>query len=65
MYGPDCTVSNTKFSSVTLKNWTGNESQRKDTVISNFNKAADKKTDIYPNRVQITKTCLEYMGLNI
>ena len=34
-------------------------------VISNFNKAADKKTDINPNRVQITKTCLEYMGLNI
>ena len=45
--------------------WTGNESQRKDTVISNFNKAADKTTDINPNRVQITKTCLEYMGLNI
>ena len=37
------------------------ESQRKDTVISSFNKGADKKTDINPNGVQITKTCLEYM----
>ena len=64
MYGSDCTVSNTKFSSVTL-NGLAMKAKKKDTVISNFNKAADKKTDINPNRVQITKTCLEYMGLNI
>ena len=35
------------------------------TVISNFNKTAYKMTDINPNMVQILKTCLEYMGLNI
>ena len=40
-----------------------NESQRKDTVLSLFNKAANKKTDINPNGVEIMKTCLEYMGL--
>ena len=45
--------------------WVGNESQRKDTVISNFNKTAYKKADINPNVVQILITCLEYMGLNI
>ena len=37
--------------------------QGKDTVISSFNKAANKKTDINQNRVHISKTCLEYMGL--
>ena len=42
-----------------------NESQRKDTVISSFNKTAYKKTDINQNVVQILKTFLEYMGLNI
>ena len=30
-----------------------------------FNKTAYKKTNINPNVVQILKTCLEYMGLNI
>ena len=35
------------------------------TVISSFNKTAYKKTDNNPNVVQILKTCLEYMGLNI
>ena len=45
--------------------WVGNESQRKDTVISSFNKTAYKKTYINPNVVQILITCLEYMGLNI
>ena len=40
-------------------------SQRKDSVISSFNKTAYKKTDINPNGVQMMKTCLEYMGLNI
>ena len=34
---------------------TGNESQKKDAVISSFNKAANKKTDINPNWVQMTK----------
>ena len=43
-------------------NW--RENQRKDTVISSFNKAVNKKTDINPNGVQITKTCLKYMGLH-
>ena len=38
---------------------------RKDAVISSFNKTAYKKTDINPNVVQILKTCLEYMCLNI
>ena len=41
----------------------GNESQRKHTVISSFKNAANKKTDINPNKVQIMKTCWEYMGL--
>ena len=36
-----------------------------DTVISSFNKAAYKKTDINPKKVQIKRTCLEYIGLNI
>ena len=27
--------------------------------------AANKMTDTNPNKVQITKPCLEYMGLNI
>ena len=58
-YGPDCTVLNTKFSSVTL-----NELAM-DIIISSFNKTAYKKTDINPNVVQTLKTCLEYMGLNI
>ena len=44
-------------------NW--HESQRKDAVISSFNKAANKKTDINPNGVKIIKTWLKYMGLNI
>ena len=43
----------------------GNKSQRKDTVISSFNKTAYKKTDINPNGGQIMKTCLEYTRLNI
>ena len=43
----------------------GNDSQRKDTKISRFNKAANKKTDIIQIGSKITKTCLEYMGLNI
>ena len=34
-------------------------------LISCFNKTAYKKTDINPNGVQIMKTCLGYMGLNI
>ena len=50
-YGPD----RTKFSDPDPER-TGYESHRKDTVIS---------TDINPNVVQILKTCLEYMGLNI
>ena len=39
--------------------------ERISTVISSFNKKAYKRTDINPNVVQILKTCLEYMGLNI
>ena len=39
VYRADCTVLNTKFSSVTLS---GNESQRKGMVISSFNKAANR-----------------------
>ena len=62
VYRADCTVLNTKFSSVTLS---GNESQRKGMVISSFNKAANRKADIDPNGVQITKTCLEYMCLDL
>ena len=56
---PDCTVSNTKFSSVTL-----NELAI-EAVIITFNKAVNEKTAINPNRVQIRKHCLENMGLNI
>ena len=39
--------------------------KRKDSVISSFNKTTYKKTDINPNGVQMMKTCLEYMDLNI
>ena len=46
---------NTQFSSVTL-----NE------LATKANEGMPiKKTDINPNGVQILKTCLEYMGLNI
>ena len=50
--GPDCAVSNNKFSSVTL-----NESQRKYTVILGCNKAVNIKTDIIPNGARMAKTC--------
>ena len=59
-YWPDCTVSNTKFSFMTLNEL----AKRKDTVILSFNKTAYEKTDINPNGVQIMKTSLEYMVLN-
>ena len=59
--GPDCTVFKTKFSSLILKEL------GKETVISSFNKAANKKNvcDISSNEVQITKSCLKYFGPNI
>ena len=60
---PDCTVSNSKFSSVTLNELAINESQRKDIVISSFNRAANKKTVINPNK--LTKTCLEYVSKHL
>ena len=57
--GPDCTVSNNKFTSVTL-----NELEMY-TVISSFKNAVNLKTDIYPNVVRIAKNFSEYMGLNL
>ena len=64
-YGAHCTVSNTKFSSVTLNKLAMKARERISTVISCFNKTAYKKTDINRNVVQILKTCLEYLDLNI
>ena len=43
----------------------GNKIQGKHTVILSCNKAVNLKTDINPNGVQIAKTCLKYMGLNV
>ena len=39
---------------------TGNESQRRHTVISSFNEAVDPKTDTNPNGVKIANISLEY-----
>ena len=53
------TVSNNKFTSVTL-----NELAMY-TAISSFKNAVNLKTDINPNVVRIAKNCLENMGLNL
>ena len=61
--GPDCTVSNNKYSSVTLNELT--KSQRKHTVISTFITAVNLKTDINPNGARIAKTCSDCIGLKL
>ena len=55
--GSDCTVSNNKFSSVTLNELA--MKARESIQSSSFNKAVNLKTDINPNRVQIAKICLD------
>ena len=60
-FGPDCTVSITKFSSVTLNDLTM-EGRRKDTVISSCNKSTNKPTDINPIGVKIKKTLFRMHG---
>ena len=56
MYVPDCTVSNTKFSSVTLNELAMKARERG----CNFDFQQDyKKTDIKLDGVQVMKTCLE------
>ena len=58
--GPDKSVSNDKFSSVTL-----NELAMKTRGNILFQQCSQSKTDKNPNMVQIAKTCFEHMSLNL
>ena len=55
--GPDRSVSNNVFSSVTLDELALKAREREQTVISNYNNAAHPKTGINPNGVRIAEAC--------
>ena len=62
--GPDSTVSNSQYSSVTLNELAMN-AKRGHIIISSFREAVNQKTDINLKGVKIAQICLEYMSLNL